>query len=264
MTERAVSPKLKRRHIEMALFWGGVLLTAAGAALFALPAAPAPVVLGAGLAALGLSLLLAGDIVAGPAPRSYSARGQVVRGRVDIAAGLSNVVIRGGLTDRAAAVTFGPFGRPQVTVEEGVAHVRLASPRLLPSLATWRAELAGNVLWDLDVRSSLGGLLLDLRSLRLERVSAQTWMGRLRVICPETRGHTEIELKTALGAIEVIIPEGVGAQVTVSHGSLGTVRQKNERLLAPGQRRYVTADFESAAAQVDIRIEAASGDIVLA
>jgi len=60
MTERAVSPKLKRRHIEMALFWGSVLLTAAGAALFALPAAPAPVVLGAGLAALGLSLLLAG------------------------------------------------------------------------------------------------------------------------------------------------------------------------------------------------------------
>jgi len=236
----------------MGLFWGGVLLSAAGAVLFALPAPPAPVVLGAGLAALGLSLLLAGDVVAGPAPRSYSARGQVVRGRVDIAAGLSN------------AVTFGPFGRPQVTVEEGVAHVRLASPRLLPSLATWRAELAGNVLWDLDVRSSLGGLLLDLRSLRLERVSARTWMGRLRVICPETLGHTEIELKTTLGTIEVIIPEGVGAQVTVSHGSLGTVRQKNERLLAPGQRRYVTADFESAAAQVDIRIEAASGDVVLA
>jgi predicted membrane protein len=89
-------------------------------------------------------------------------------------------------------------------------------------------------------------------------------MGRLRVICPETLGHTEIELKTTLGTIEVIIPEGVGAQVTVSHGSLGTVRQKNERLLAPGQRRYVTADFESAAAQVDIRIEAASGDVVLA
>lgn len=260
-----MSPKLKLRHVELALFWGGLLLAVAGAVLFAVPAVavPAPVVLGGGLAALGLSLLLAGEVIAGPAPRSYAARGQVVRGQVAITAGLANVVLRGGLSERVAAVTFGPFGKPQIGVEEGVARVHLASPRLRPSIAGWRAELASNVLWDLEAKSSLGSLSLDLSELRLERVSAQTWMGKLSVVCPETRGRTEIALKTVVGTIEVIIPEGVGAQVTVVHGSLGTVRQKNERLLAPGQRRYITTDFESAASQVDIRIEAVAGDVLL-
>lgn len=267
MPARATTPrKQASRRIKIGLFWGGLVLCAAGALLLALPAAqivPPGVVLGAGLVALGLNVLLGGDFVAGPEPRTYSARGQVVRGRVEINAGLADVSLRAGPGDRVATVTFGPFGNPEVGVDGGVASVRLKSPRLRPAISRWRAELADNVLWDVEARSGLGNLALDLRRLRLERVQARSVLGRVHVTCPDTRGSRELELHTVLGEIVVTLPEGVGAQITIKRGALGSVRQKNERLLAPGPGRYITADYDTAAARVDIRIASAAGDITL-
>lgn len=260
-------PRVTLRRVEIALFWGGLALTVLGAVMMAVPAArfaPPAIVLGAGLAALGLNVLLGGDFIAGPRVRTYTARGQVVRGRAEIAAGLADVVLGGAPGDRVATVSFGPFGRPRIDVEEGMANVRLAAPKFPPTLARWRADLASNILWDLDARSTLGSLSLDLSELRLERVSARTTLGGLRVVCPVTRGLTELELSSTVGPVEVVIPERVGTAITVATGPFGAVRQKNERLLAPGQRRYVTADYETAASQVEIRITTSAGDVTLA
>mgnify|MGYP001384095178 CR=1 FL=1 len=91
MAERTMPPRPALRRAELALFWGGLALTVLGAVMTAVPAArfaPPAVVLGVGLAALGLNVLLGGDFTAGPRARTYTARGQVVRGRVEIAAGL--------------------------------------------------------------------------------------------------------------------------------------------------------------------------------
>lgn len=258
--------KLTRRNIEIALFWAGLTLTLLGVVMLIVPSLRVishELVLGAGLAALGLNILLGGDIVAGRAPRTYTARGQVVRGRVEIDAGLADVLLDAGSGDRVATVTFGPRGRPKISVEEGVAAIRLAGTRFPPNITRWQANLAGNVLWDLDAQSTLGNLTLDLSKLRLDRVSARTTLGKLTVVCPVTRGCTELHLKTGLGSVEIIIPEAVGASVTVKQGAFGMVQQKNERLLAPGQRRYVTTDYETATAQVEIHVEAAAGDVTL-
>lgn len=267
MAEHLMPPNVTLRRAEIALFWVGLVLTLLGVIMAAVPAArfvPPAIVLGAGLALLGVNVLLGGDFIAGPRVPTYTAHGQVVRGRVEIAAGLADVALRGAPGDRVATVSFGPFGRPSINVEEGMASVRLAAPKFPPTLARWRADLANNILWDLDARSTLGSLSLDLSGLRLERVSARTTLGALRVVCPVTRGLTELELASTLGPVEIVIPERVGASITVTTGSLGAVRQKNERLLAPGQRRYVTADYESAVSQVEIRVTSTAGDVTLA
>ncbi len=252
------------RSVEQILWWAALALIAAGLALAFMPPGPIPpgVVFGAGLIALGLNMLLGGDVIAGPEPRAFTARGQVVRGRLEVAAGLSDLSVDDGGSDRIAAIRFGPFGQPAFTAEGGMAHLGLKNPPLRPNIARWEARLADNVLWDIDARSSLGELRLDLSRLRLETVRARTILGRIHVACPQ-RGYARIDLKTAAGAIEVSVPPEVGATIRVRHGALGTVTVSNKRLLAPAPLHYVTPDYETAAAQVEIDVQAAAGEVIL-
>jgi hypothetical protein len=161
-----------------------------------------------------------------------------------------------------ATTRYGPIGRPHFTAEDGVADLRLKGSILRPNIARWQADLAGNVLWDIDARSSLGDLVLNLVDLRIEQVSAATMFGRLAIACP-ARGYVQIDLRSAFGVIEVRVPPDVGARVTVERGELSTLSIKNERLLALSQRRYATHDFDSAPAQVEIHIKSTAGDVFL-
>jgi hypothetical protein len=164
--------------------------------------------------------------------------------------------------DRVASLRFGPFGKPGFEIAEGVAYLRLRNGLFRPNLTRWQADLAGNVLWDIDVHSSLGEVVLDLSNLRLERVSATTGLGRLSVKCPQ-RGYVQMHLLSLLGTIELHIPSQIGARVTIKRGQLAHVILNNERLLAIGAGRYSTPDFDTASAQAEIRIESGAGDIIL-
>lgn len=249
----------------LALLIGGLALIGGGLVLLFVPGVGRglPVaLLGGGLAALGADVLLGGDLRTGIEPRTFSARGEVARGRLVADCGLADLVVRPGPLDRIASVAFGPLGRPAFDEANGVATLQLASPRLQPNVSRWRADLAPNLLWEVVVNSSLGHADLDLRDLRLEHVTAYTSLGRVRIVCPE-RGHVEMDLRTAAGEIEIVLPPEVGAAIEVQIGALGAVTVNNKRLLAPDQRRYLTADVETAAARATIRIEAAAGNVIL-
>ncbi len=252
-----------RRRVAQVLWWVSLLILASGLALppLGIPA-PLGLLIGTGMVTLGLSALLAGEIVAGPEPRSYTVRGQVVRGRLDGRVGMCDLEVSACPNDRVASLRFGPFGKPGFEIVEGVAYLRLRNGLFRPNLTRWQSDLAGNVLWDIDVRSSLGEVALDLSNLRLERVNASTALGRLSVRCPR-RGYVQMRLRSLLGTIELIIPPQVGARVTLRRGQLAHVTLNNERLLAIGGGRYSTPDFDTAPAQVEIRIESSAGDIFL-
>lgn len=252
------------RRIAWILWWSALALVAAGAVLLAAVdrAAAGTALIGGGLAALGLNLLLGGELIAGPAPRTFNARGQVVRGELVARCGLCDLAVGEGPSDRVAAVQFGPLGKPDFQVDSDTARLLLRNG-LRPNIARWKADLASNVLWDIDARSGCGDLALDLGGLRLERVSAHTALGRLRVICPP-RGYVQLELGTTIGVIEVLIPPETAARVTLHTGALASVTIKNERLLAEGQSRYTTAEFEQAASQSEIAIRCTAGDVLIA
>jgi hypothetical protein len=253
------------RRFEQVLWWIGVGLIAAGLVMLVVPGAGrllAGALIGVGLAALGVNMILGGELVAGPEPRGFSARGDVARGYLDVAAGLCDLLVRTGPSNRIAAVRYGPVGRPEFTVEGGVARLRLASQPLRPNITRWEGNLADNILWDVQARSSLGHLRLDLREMRLQNVTAHTSLGAIRVVCP-LRGFVTMELSSFAGDVEVIVPVGVGARVTVEPGPLATFTLKNERLLAEGQRRYATPSYETAESQVEIAIRCTAGDIVV-
>lgn len=252
-----------RYQIARLLFWIALLLGAAGiATAFAgLPILSPAAWIGAALGALGLSLLLAGELIAGAGPRMFAVRGQVVRGELFARTGLSDLTVGMGGIDRVATMHHGPLGKPKFSVEDGVAYLRMAN-RLLPNVAQWEARLAGNVLWDLDTRATLGNLTLDLSHLRAERISGQTAFGRLEVKLP-TRGYTQMFLKTSAGEIDITIPAGTGVRVRIKRGRLGSVAFLNERLIAIDEKRYATADYDEASTQVDIRVETGAGDVFL-
>jgi hypothetical protein len=245
------------------LFWlGGLALLGGVASLAAgIRILPPELLIGAALTAFGLNTLLAGELLAGPEPRYFTVRGQVVRGEAIVRAGLADLTVGRCGIDRVANMKHGPLGKPKFSVIDGVANLRMANG-LVPNIAQWEANLATNVLWDLDVRSSLGGMMLDLSALRMERVVARSGLGRMEIRCPE-RGFAQLFLRTGIGEIEVTLPEETGARIFVEEGGLGTLRVENERITALDDRRYITPDFETASAQVEIKIEGGSGDVVI-
>ena len=252
-----------REQLARIVFWIAILIAIAGliATLTGAVLIPPPAWIGGALALIGLSVILAGEVIAGGQPRPYTVRGQVVQGEATVRAGLADVSIESGSIDRVASIRHGPLGRPRFSVEDGIAYLKLANP-LIPNISQWEAKLALNVLWSIDARSSLGTLSLDLTKLRVERVIAETGMGKIFVKCP-IRGFTQIYLGTGMGEIEVILPDSVGARFQIKPGGLGTVQIDNERVQAIDAKRYMTPDFESASTQVEIKIETSAGDIII-
>lgn len=251
------------RRLEQLLWWLSTGLIAAGLVLhfaFNMDSLITAILIGMGIVSLGLNILLGGDIVVGPEPRSFSAKGTAAVGNLVIRAGLCDLTLGDGPNDRVAQVRFGPLGKPRFLVENGVAQLAMVSS--LPNIATWDARLATNILWDIEAHSSLGHSAFDLTTLRLKTFTARTSFGQIALTCPE-HDYTDIVLSTAAGTIILIIPDSVEAVVDCDLGRLAELDIKNKRLLAENQRRFVTDNTQPTTAQVAIQIRAAAGKIVI-
>lgn len=252
-----------RRNIGQVLWWIGMSLALAGTVAFFLNLRlVGGIGLGAGLLLLGSNILLNGELVVAAAPRPFSARGSAVRGRLTVRAGLCDLRVALSDPDRIARMVYGPFGKPSFEVVEGLADIKLLQA-FPPAVARWQADLAGNVLWDADIRSSLGDLLLDLNQMRFETLEARSAWGRLSVALPR-RGYARMTLHNRLGDVEIFIPPETGVKIAIRHGPLAAIHLKNERLVEIRPGRYMTPDFETAHTQIEVLVETGMGDVTLA
>jgi hypothetical protein len=252
-----------RRRIGRVLWWIGLPATAGGIVGFALKAQlPGGIALGTGLALIGLNILLNGELIVGPEPRPFSARGSAVRGRLEARTGLCDLRVATCGPERIAGIVYGPFGKPGFEVVDGVAELQLR-PTFPPAITRWQSDLAGNVLWDARIRSFLGDLVLDLNQLRFETLSAQTTLGRLSIALPR-RGYARMSVNSSLGEIEVFIPAETGVKIAVRRGALATIHVTDPRLVEVSPGQYVTPDFDTTQGQVELAIRTWSGDVTLA
>ena len=250
-----------RRRAGRALWWSGLPLVVGGSVAFAFgQRLIGGVGLGAGLILLGLNVLINGELVVGAEPRPFSARGSVVRGHVEARTGLCDLRVSQCGPERIAGIVYGPFGKPGLDVVDGVAQIRLRSG-FPPAITRWQSDLAGNVLWDADIESFMGDLLLDLNALRFESLAARSRLGRLSVALPR-RGYARMRLLNTLGDIEVYIPPETGVNIVVRRGPLSDVLIKDERVTEFSPGHYSTPDFESASTQIELSIRSWSGDII--
>ncbi|MGF1503910.1 MAG: hypothetical protein GYB64_18855 [Chloroflexi bacterium] len=249
------------RRVALVLFWPGLLAIIAGLIFAATGTGllPGPVI-GGGIVAIALSVLIHGDLVLGRSPRLFTARGQVVRGHFQARSGWSSMAVGDCPNDRIAMLR--SSGRPFFESKDGVASLRLKQRVIPPSIAQWQTGLAGNVLWTVDVHSSTGDMVLNLTDLRLDRIVASTGAGRMTVACPR-RGVVDMALYTGIGEVEIRIPPEVGVHIKVPRTGLVTVKVENDRLQPYGISEYVTPEFESAPAQISIAVQSRAGDVIL-
>ena len=253
------------RLLAILLWWIAVLLIVIGVAvnLLGVMDLSLSVWIGGGLLALGLNVLIAGDLVITSASRPASTRSDVSRAILDVRAGLSNMDIRAGDDERLAGIRIGASSSPQITVVDGVAHLLIAN-RLswLPTAANWRADLATNVLWDVNARSSIGHLDIDLRSVRVDSVSLRSYMGDIRLQCPR-RGRTRLKLETSLGDVEVKVPPQAGALIKVSRGNMAVVSIIGSRFEQLDDNTFATLNVDEASAVAEISLSTRAGEVRL-
>src|SRR5687767_6773429 len=93
-----------RHHLARIIFWLSVLAGIASlVAIFAnIPLLPPAAMFGLTAAAFGLSTLLGGEVIAGPQPKLYTVKGAVVRGEIEVRAGLADFALESGKPDRVA------------------------------------------------------------------------------------------------------------------------------------------------------------------
>jgi hypothetical protein len=251
------------RRIAQGLFWFGVLsLFAASATMVLGLTVPAAITGALGLAALAANILVAGEIVALAEPRPFSVRGAVVRGKLESHSGLSDLIVGACGTDRVASVVFGPIGKPGFEVIDGSANLRLNQTFAQPNLTRWQANLAPNVLWDIDTSSFVGEHVFDLTSLRIDQMKCHSLMGRIRVQCP-SKGHAYIHCRTRFGVLEMLIPQNVGAKMTIERSGLTTMDIRNGRMTKIGENLYATPDYETASAKVEVVLQSTAGEIII-
>lgn len=251
------------RRTAQILGWVGLLALAGGVALLALRIQPVGgLLLAGGLIGLGLNAALGREMVLGGEPRSFTVRGPVVRGEVEVRAAFNNLTVGACPNDRTATMRYGPLGGPGFEVKDGVARLELKASLLRPNFTHWQADLAGNVLWDVAARSFAGDLLFDLTHLRLNRLDARTALGHVRLHLPQ-RGYVEMNVQTGLGRVEVSVPPETGVRIVIRRQELASLTIENERLKMVAADRYTTPHYDESPGQVDLRITTGVGDIVI-
>lgn len=253
-----------RRLLALPFWWLAVLLIVMGGLtkIFGWLDLPLGVWTGGSLMALGLNVLVGGDVVVAPRSRPFSARAQVSRAMLDIVADVADVEVRASDDyERLASVRVGPGAEPDFKVANGVAYLRLASKLpWLPGATSWQASLATNVLWDVTAHSVLGHLEVDLSDVRVDRVSLKSSLGSVRVTCPR-RGESRLRLETLLGDLEVVVPREVGARVKLERGGLASVSLDPARFEQLDATTYATHNLESARAVSEITLRTQAGEM---
>jgi hypothetical protein len=223
---------------------------------------PLSVWVGGALLALGLNMLVGGDLVVAARDKPFSTRAKVSRAVLEVSSGLSDVQVRSSNSfERLASVRAGSGANPAFEVVDGVARLRIA-PRLrwLSGAGTWRAMLATNVLWDVSATSALGHLDFDLSDVRVDRVSVKSDLGSARVTCPR-RGRPVLELETSTGDLDVILPPGVGARVRLKLGRLANVDLDGGDFERLDAHTLVTRNVEEADTVAEIALRVWAGEV---
>jgi hypothetical protein len=146
----------------------------------------------------------------------------------------------------------------------------------------WRIHLNPTVQYDLTAHSGGGNVKLDLAGLAVTRVLADTGGGTMDVILPDhaanlsvaaktgggnvtvdigsgLTGSSSVNAKSGAGNVVVHVPAGVAAKVHASSG-IGKVTV-DARFSQLDGNTYQSADYDSAANQVEITATSGAGNV---
>lgn len=217
------------------------------------------------LVVIGAVILLRGDLGSTEARAFGITRGSVESATLEISAGEIDVSLHALAREgRLIAGQYAPDARPTLDVQDTHAVLRMdrAATAWL-SFADWDVSLARDLPWDIHVSTHLGHVTVDLSGVITQGVSIGTGVGDIRLTCPD-EAFENLALRSTLGNIQFLAPDGINARVTVRGPRTFKVHADESRYDQVGEHVFVTRGAASSAPQVSVDIKGTFGDAYLA
>lgn len=161
--------------------------------------------------------------------------------------GVKTSLSRSGFSARvklSADPVFVPFGIPWNVGPEGY---------------RWEVRLQETIPLSLVFHTGAGESLIDLRRLKVSKVSLETGASSTEMTLPENAGFTRVDVKAGAASVVVRVPPDVAGRISIKSGLVGS-RIDTMRFPMTGSI-YETPGFESATNRVEIYVEAGAGSI---
>jgi predicted membrane protein len=148
----------------------------------------------------------------------------------------------------------------------------------------WQIHLNPRVQADIQAHSGGGNVRLNLASVAVTRLSADTGGGNMDVILPEnaanldvtaksgagnvtveigrgTSGSNTVNASSGAGNVVVRVPDGMAARIHAASGwGKGIVDPRFSKIDAS---TYQSPDYEAAASKVEIMVKSGAGDVII-
>lgn len=148
----------------------------------------------------------------------------------------------------------------------------------------WQIHLNPNVQADITARSGGGNVKLDLSSMMVSRVSADTGGGNLEMILPDhaanlsviaktgggnvtieigrgTTGSSMLNASSGAGSVSVRIPSGLAARIYATSGWGKEIVDR--RFGNIDKHMYKSSDFDTAVDKVEITVQSGAGNVIV-
>jgi hypothetical protein len=173
----------------------------------------------------------------------------------------------GTLSTRAAApgnLVDGEFRGGVVHRSDGPGRLELSQDTTygLPWLdreSAWTLGLSREVPLDLRFETGASKSAIDLADLQVRRLELQTGASETRVRLPRAAGRTEVRAEAGVASLTIEVPAGVAARIR-SRMAIGSNQVDEVRFPRIGDL-YQSADYGSAANQVDIDVQGGVGSV---
>jgi len=228
------------------------------------------------LAALVVVVLLVGAAYLMLQPGHETARpihtvvepGRIETGDVEIDIGIGQLTIEplGDTTNWAEVDLFGNSAQePIVTQFNNTARLEITQKGWTGGWfeeSRWTVLLNPRIPTTINAHVGVGQCTLDLTRLNLTRLELDTGVAECTVNLPAggESGTIPIEIDGGVGALHILVPEGVAAQIRLDPG-LGGTQVDTQRFPEAGEDFYRSADYETATYRLDVTVDLGVGSI---
>lgn len=115
----------------------------------------------------------------------------------------------------------------------------------------WQLHFSRDIPLEINLKSGLSELDLDLSLLRVENISLDIGASKLRLLVPAS-GNSKVAIKSGVADVEIAVPAGKSARIKVDGGLSSS--DIDEKRFPRVDEYYISPDFSSSANRVEMEI----------
>lgn len=125
----------------------------------------------------------------------------------------------------------------------------------------WDLHLSDEIPISLKLKTGAGDARLDLTDLQVESLRVDTGASQTEIHLPDGMALTKAIVKAGVAAVNIYVPEDVGARIKVSGGIMDAKINRTRFPKAGGF--YQSPDYETAVNKVEIRVDMGVGSVTV-